>query len=106
MFTKHCEFMNQFWQSQIQHDNKEQFNKFLLSHIEALPHDKIIVKHLIKNQDEVKFWYWQNNMQIDTLCIQMDKLLSNSRLFVKHQFVVDDDNDTIENVFVMKTQNL
>ena len=62
LFTKHCEFMHRFKQSTMQHINSnEKFTKFQLTHIIALPHDKIIVKHLIETESEVTFWYWQNN---------------------------------------------
>ena len=91
MFTKHCEFMHSFRQSTMQHiDNDNQITKFQLTHIKALPHNKIIVKNLIKTESKVTFWYWKNNFQVKTPVSQMDILWNSSILFVKRQFVGDD----------------
>ena len=84
----------------MQHiDRNEQFIKFQLTYIIALPHKKIIVNHLIETESEIKFWYWQNNFLVSKKVSEMDNLWNFARLFVKNQFVGDDDDNAIEKCF-------
>ena len=106
MFQENCKFMNHFDSELSKQDITTEFTKIKLNYIQASNYDTNVVKYLIGNNNDVSFWYWQNNRKITTPLREMDPLWQKAKHMIRRVFPGDNDAQPINDTMTHKGTKL
>ena len=106
MFQENCKFMNHFDSELSKQDITTEFTKIKLNYIQASNYDTDLVKYLIGNNNDVSFWYWQNNREITTPLSKMDSLWQKTKHMIRRVFPGDNDAQPINDTMTHKGTKL
>ena len=106
MFQENCKFMNHFDSELSKQDIITEFTKIKLNYIQASNYDTDLVKYLIGNNNDVSFWYWQNNRKITTPISKMDPLWQKAKHMIRRVFPGDNDAQPIYDTMTHKDTKL